>query len=102
MFLALSAGLVAALLVLVGALPVVRRFGTLFVLVFVFTLLVWTFFFQTVLVPTRAGFLFGLSTAIRLDTFLATGLLFLATTRVEVSLLSALARYRAISAFLSN
>jgi len=75
--------LVVALLALAGALAVVRRFRVLFVLVFVFTLLVWTFFFQSVLVPTRAGFLFGLSTAIRLDTFLATGLLFLATTRVE-------------------
>jgi energy-coupling factor transport system permease protein len=36
-----------------------------------------------VLAPTWSGFFFGLSTAIRLDTFLATGLLFLATTRVE-------------------
>ncbi|HXJ35187.1 MAG TPA: energy-coupling factor transporter transmembrane component T [Candidatus Eisenbacteria bacterium] len=75
--------IVGVLLVVADALPVVRRFRTLFVVVFVFTLVVWTFFFKTVFVPTRAGFEFGLSTAIRLDTFLATGLLFLATTRVE-------------------
>lgn len=75
--------LVGGLLVAAGAQEIVRRFGGLFVLVFVFTLIVWTLFFRGVLNPTSAGFVFGLSTAIRLDTFLATGLLFLATTRVE-------------------
>ena len=55
----------------------------MFLLVFVFTLVTWTFFYAGVLVPTYAGFLFGLSTALRLDTFLATGILFLTTTRVE-------------------
>lgn len=74
---------VGTLLVAVGATSIVRRFAPLFLLVFVFTLVVWTLFFRGVLVPTREGFLFGLSTAIRLDTFLAAGLLFLATTRVE-------------------
>jgi energy-coupling factor transport system permease protein len=34
-------------------------------------------------VPTRAGFFFGLSTAVRLATFLAAGLVFLTTTRIE-------------------
>src|SRR5262249_14514646 len=38
---------------------------------------------RSVLVPTEAGFLYGLSTAIRLDTFLAAGILFLTVTRVE-------------------
>jgi energy-coupling factor transport system permease protein len=74
---------VLALLALAGALGHLGRFRWLFVLVFVFTIVVWTLFFRGVFVPSRAGFLFGLSTAIRLDTFLATGLLFLATTRVE-------------------
>ena len=74
---------VFALLVPAGALPNVRRLRFMFVLVFVFTLVVWTFFFRGQFAPTRAGFLYGLSTAIRLDTFLAAGLLFLSTTRVE-------------------
>ena len=77
------AAIVAILLVVAGALGIVRRFRTLFVLVFVFTVVVWTLFYRSTLVPTWPGFVFGLSTAIRLDTFLATGLLFLATTRVE-------------------
>jgi energy-coupling factor transport system permease protein len=59
------------------------RFRALFVLVFVFTLVVWTFFYRTVFTPTWTGFVFGLSTGLRLDTFLATGLLFLGVTRVE-------------------
>ncbi len=78
----LSVG-IFALIVPAGALPNVRRLRLMFVLVFVFTLVVWTFFYRGVLAPSRAGFLFGLSTAIRLDTFLAAGLLFLTTTRVE-------------------
>jgi energy-coupling factor transport system permease protein len=75
--------LVLTLHALAGSLGVVRRFRPMFVLIFAFTVVVWTFFYRGVLVPTRAGFLFGLSTGIRLDTFLAIGLLFLATTRVE-------------------
>ena len=74
---------IAALLALAGAGDLVRRFRALFLIVFVFTVVVWTFFFERGFGPTRLGFLFGLSTGIRLDTFLATGLLFLATTRVE-------------------
>jgi len=61
----------------------VRRLRVMFVLVFIFTLVVWTFFFTGFFRPSYAGFLFGLSTAIRLDTFLAASLLFLTTTRVE-------------------
>jgi energy-coupling factor transport system permease protein len=74
---------VAALLVSAGGLPNVRRLRLMFVLVFVFTLVVWTFFYGAVLVPTRAGFFYGLSTAMRLDTFLAAGILFLTITRIE-------------------
>jgi len=66
-----------------GGVANVARLRAMFVLVFVFTVVVWTFFYRSVLVATRAGFLYGLSTAIRLDTFLAAGLLFLTTTRVE-------------------
>ena len=61
--------LVLTLLAVAGALSLVRRFRTLF--------------YAGVFVPTWSGLVFGLSTAVRLDTFLATGLLFLATTRVE-------------------
>ncbi len=75
---------IALLLVPAGALPNVRRLRLMFVLVFVFTLSVWTLFFQRPFwVPTWPGFQFGLSTALRLDTFLAAGILFLTVTRVE-------------------
>jgi energy-coupling factor transport system permease protein len=75
--------LVALLAAAARATVVLARFRTLFVVVFGFTLVVWTFFFRSILVPTWPGFRFGLSMGIRLDTFLATGLVFLATTRVE-------------------
>jgi energy-coupling factor transport system permease protein len=72
------------LLVAVGGADNLRRFRILFVLTFVFTLVVWTFFGGgTAGTPTRAGFFLGLSTAVRLATFLAAGLVFLTTTRVE-------------------
>ena len=74
---------VFALLVPAGALANVRRLRVMFILVFVFTLVVWTFFYRGHFGATGAGFVYGLSTAIRLDTFLAAGLLFLTTTRVE-------------------
>jgi energy-coupling factor transport system permease protein len=77
------AAAVLGLLALARGLGNVRRLRMLFVLVFAFTLVIWTFFYEGVLVPTWAGFSFGLSTAIRLDTFLAAGLLFLTITRVE-------------------
>jgi energy-coupling factor transport system permease protein len=75
--------LVAALLVVARAGAVVVRFRALFVVVFVFTVVVWTLFYRGVFVPTRAGATFGLATAIRLDLFLGMGLLFLSTSRVE-------------------
>jgi energy-coupling factor transport system permease protein len=75
---------IVGLLVAVGGGDNLRRFRLMFVLVFVFTLVVWTFFGGGAAgVPTRAGFLLGLSTAVRLSTFLAAGLVFLTTTRVE-------------------
>jgi energy-coupling factor transport system permease protein len=74
---------VLALVSLAGGLPNVWRLRLMFVLVFLFTLVIWTFFYGAVLAPTYAGFLFGLSTALRLTVFLAAGILFLTTTRVE-------------------
>jgi energy-coupling factor transport system permease protein len=74
---------VGALLIVAGGLPNLRRFAPILVLVFAFTVVIWTFFYGGALVPTRGGFMYGLSMGIRLDTFLITGLLFLTTTRVE-------------------
>jgi energy-coupling factor transport system permease protein len=76
---------VAGLLWPAGALPTVWRLRVMLLLVFGFTTLVWTFFYVG---PTGTrdpahGFVYGVSTAIRLDTFLLTGLLFLTTTRIE-------------------
>jgi energy-coupling factor transport system permease protein len=74
---------VLALVLAAGGLPNLRRLRIMFVLVFAFTLVVWTLFFRGVFVPSVEGFAYGLSTAMRLDTFLAAGILFLTTTRVE-------------------
>jgi energy-coupling factor transport system permease protein len=75
---------VAVLAVVAGALPNIRRVRVMFVLVFVFTVLVWTFFgVRGSWRPSWSGFWFGFSMAIRLDTFLAVGLVFLTVTRVE-------------------
>jgi energy-coupling factor transport system permease protein len=71
----------AALLVLAGGAPHLRRFAPALVLIFAVTAVVWTFFYGA---PTREqGFRYGLSMGIRLATFLVTGLLFLTTTRME-------------------
>lgn len=71
----------AALLVLAGGLPHLRRFGLALVLVFTVTVIVWTFFYGA---GTREqGFRYGMSMGIRLATFLVTGFLFLTTTRME-------------------
>jgi energy-coupling factor transport system permease protein len=74
---------VGVLLGMAGGWPNVRRLWLLFVLVFVFSVGVWTLFYGGALAPSWIGWEFGLSTAIRLDTFLAAGILFLTTTRVE-------------------
>jgi energy-coupling factor transport system permease protein len=78
----LAAG-VAVLLVPAGGLPNVVRLRVMFVLVFVFSVVVWTVFYGGTPGASRQGFVYGLSTAIRLDTFLAAGILFLTVTRVE-------------------
>ena len=85
--------LLAPLLVLVlavtfsaGALPVLYRMRWLMIPVFVFTTIIWTVFY-----PAAAGapvdrwvaFRYGLGMALRLETFLAAGFLFLATTTIE-------------------
>jgi len=74
---------VVVLVMLAGGTSNLRRFRVMFLLVFVFTLVIWTFFYRTVLQPSEAGFWYGLSTAMRLTTFLAAGLLFLTATRIE-------------------
>lgn len=60
-----------------------RRLGVVFVMILVFTVVIWTFFYEQAFRASRPGFLYGLATGIRLDTFLAAGILFLSTTRVE-------------------
>jgi energy-coupling factor transport system permease protein len=72
-----------ALLALARGLANLRRFSPILAVVFVFTILLWTFFYGRTISPSRAGLDFGLSMAIRLDTFLVAGLLFLTITRVE-------------------
>jgi energy-coupling factor transport system permease protein len=74
---------VLALVAAAGGLPSLWRFRLMFVLVFVFTIVVWTFFYGGQFAPSEVGFLFGLSTSLRLGTFLAAGILFLSVTRVE-------------------
>ena len=82
---------VAALIVWAGALPNVRRLRLLFILVFVMTFIVWTLFFRggvpwlqlgPVSISTM-GMHFALGMAIKLATFLAVGVVFLSTTKIE-------------------
>ena len=82
---------VAVLIYGAGALPNVRRLRLLFVLVFVMTFVIWTLFFRggAALVTwgpftvSAAGVRFALGMAVKLVTFLAVGILFLSTTRIE-------------------
>ena len=67
------------LLVAAGATSLIGRFARAFVLIFVFTLAVWTIFYR----GPAPGWEVGLSSAIRLGVFFMMGLLLLATTRVE-------------------
>ena len=76
-------GLVGALVLAAKGVQNLRRFLPMFVVAFGFTTVIWTLFLGGVLWPTMAGLLFGLSTEIRLDTFLAAGILFLGITRIE-------------------
>ena len=71
----------------VGALANLWRLRWIAGPVFVFTLGIWTLFYPASpaggAVDRAAAFRFGLGMALKLETFLATGLLFLATTTVE-------------------
>jgi energy-coupling factor transport system permease protein len=67
------------------------RLRILFFFIFVFTLLIWSVFFGRgtplarfpSLPVTQEGILFGLGMSLKISTFLATGALFLSTTRIE-------------------
>lgn len=85
-FLAPLLALVLSATAFAGALPVLYRMRWLMIPVFFFTTAIWTVFY-----PATAGapvdrllaLRFGLGMAFKLETFLATGFLFLATTTVE-------------------
>jgi energy-coupling factor transport system permease protein len=86
----LSTG-IGVLILLSGSTPTLYRLRILFVFIGVFTTLIWSFFYgrgiRLAALPflpvTREGVLFGLGMAAKLSTFLATGALFLSTTRIE-------------------
>jgi energy-coupling factor transport system permease protein len=69
------------LLMLAGGGAILRRFAPALIVIIAVTIVIWTFFYGA---PSRAeGFRYGVSMGIRLATFLVTGFLFLATTRME-------------------
>jgi energy-coupling factor transport system permease protein len=84
---------VIALLWWTGALRNIYRLRYLFVLGFVTTLLIWTLFYGPDGAPpllrvgpitvSRTGPQYALGMALKLDTFLAAGILFLSVTRIE-------------------
>jgi energy-coupling factor transport system permease protein len=82
---------IAGLIVTAGALHNVWRLRLLFILVFIMTFIIWTLFFRGgvplirwgVLSISAAGLHFALGMAIKLDTFLGVGVLFLSTTKIE-------------------
>jgi energy-coupling factor transport system permease protein len=74
---------VGVLLVVGGGAGHLRRFAPVLALVPLFTVATWTLFYGASLDPSRAGFRYGVSMAVRLETFVVTGLAFLAITRVE-------------------
>ena len=86
----LSAG-VGTLIVWSHSLPTLYRLRILFFFIGVFTVLIWSVFygsgtpvaFLPFLPVTQEGILYGLGMATKLSTFLATGALFLSTTRIE-------------------
>ncbi len=92
-FLLADPALLAPLLLLVvlatasaGSLAVLHRMRWLLIPVFVFTTVIWTVFYPAppgAAVDRMAALRYGLGMAVRLETFLATGFLFLATTTVE-------------------
>jgi energy-coupling factor transport system permease protein len=84
--------LLVALLIWTGALHNVYRLRYLFVLIFVMTTLIWTLFYGPdgapplfawgPIVVSRTAPWFGLGMALKLDCFLASGILFLSVTRI--------------------
>jgi energy-coupling factor transport system permease protein len=86
----ISAG-IFALILYTRSMQNIYRLRLLFFFIFVFTIIIWSVFYgrgsPLALFPalpvTREGILFGFGTALKLSTFLATGLLFLSTTRIE-------------------
>jgi energy-coupling factor transport system permease protein len=85
--------LLAVLLVQTGAFENVRRLRILFVMIFVMTFLIWSLFYGPDGAPplyqkgrilvSRTAPWFALGMAIKLNVLLASGLLFLSTTRIE-------------------
>lgn len=86
-------GALVALLIWTGALHNVYRLRYLFVLIFVMTTLIWTLFYGPdgapplfawgPIVVSRTAPWFGLGMGLKLDCFLASGILFLSVTRIE-------------------
>ncbi len=82
---------IGALILWSGSTPTLYRLRILFFFIGVFTILIWSVFYSRgtplaalpFLPVTREGILFGLGMATKLSTFLATGALFLSTTRIE-------------------
>jgi energy-coupling factor transport system permease protein len=84
---------IVGLLAWTGSLPNVYRLRYLFALIFVMTLLIWTVFYGPDGAPpllvwgsitiSRTAPWFALGMALKLDTFLASGVLFLSVTRIE-------------------
>ncbi|MEO8606123.1 MAG: energy-coupling factor transporter transmembrane component T [bacterium] len=84
---------IVALLIGTGSLANIWRLRLLFSLVFVTTLLIWTFFYGPDGQPplwswgpihvSRTAPWFGLGMALKLETFLGAGILFLSVTRIE-------------------
>jgi energy-coupling factor transport system permease protein len=82
---------IGILILLAGAQHNVWRLRWLFVLVFVMTFIIWTLFFRAgvpllawgPLSISAAGLQFALGMAIKLDSFLGVGVVFLSTTKIE-------------------
>jgi len=86
----IAAGIVV-LIAQAGAWPNVRRLRVLFCLVFVMTFVIWTLFYRGgspwwqlgPLSISPTGLHFALGMAVKLTTFLAVGVVFLSTTKIE-------------------
>jgi len=82
---------IGALILWSQSTPTLYRLRMLFFFIGVFTVLIWSVFYGrgtpimslTFLPVTQEGLLYGLGMATKLSTFLATGALFLSTTRIE-------------------